>query len=499
MRSCRLRSCLAPLALLALSGCGYVHVGKIPAPTTTVVGDDKLLKENADLRTEKKILQQELALTRAQGEALRSAIENRAADGDTSRRLTDKLNETSRELALLRASYAQLQTQRANTTSSSSAGEVADLRAKLAGTEEKLASSLRNYTQLQEEISGLRTEVAKTRSENLALTEQVKVVTAKNAEVQLALAQLNSDLLVQKDSRTRAEQDALTLRTQLDSANGRLSALAQQRTAPASEARALAPADADTVELRTQLEALRQKVTALEAERSTLQLQLAAKPAGADPKVLADTQAQLIAALNGAKMLRDENDTLKASSTELAKAKTDLEAELAKAKAAAPAAGQPQTLRDQLAQVQAQAAALSEENAQLKNRLNAASATAAPSAAGTGTAPRTLVATTSGAPAPAPSPAAPSPVTTQTPRPAAGSPVTATFVVAPPTAPAAGITRPASSGTPRYHTVAGGDTLSKISAQYYGTPGRWAEILVANRDVLGEDNNLVIGRQLRIP
>jgi chromosome segregation ATPase len=497
MRSRRLCSCLAPLALLALSGCGYVHVGKIPAPTTTIVGDDKLLKENADLRTEKKILQQELALTRAQGEALRSAIENRAADGDTSRRLTEKLNETSRDLALLRASYAQLQTQRANTTATSSAGEVADLRAKLAGTEEKLASSLRNYTQLQEEISGLRTEVAKTRTENLALTEQVKVVTAKNAEVQLALAQLNSDLLVQKDSRTRAEQDALTLRTQLDSANGRLSTLAQQRTAPAADARALAPADADTVELRTQLESLRQKVTALEAERATLQLQLAAKPPGADPKTLADTQAQLIAALNGAKMLRDENDTLKASATELTKAKTDLETELAKAKSAAPVAGQAQTLRDQLSQVQAQATALSEENAQLKNRLSAAPS-AAVAAPGTGNAPRTLVTTTSGAPAPAPNPAAPSPVTTQTPRPT-GSPVTATFVVAPPTSTAAGITRPASSGAPRYHTVTGGDTLSKISAQYYGTPGRWAEILVANRDVLGEDNNLVIGRQLRIP
>lgn len=496
MRSRRLRSCLAPLALLALSGCGYVHVGKLPEPTTTVLGDDKLLKENADLRTEKKILQQELALTRAQGEALRSAIENRAADGDTSRRLTEKLNETSRDLALLRASYAQLQTQRANTSATSSAGEVAELRSKLAGTEEKLASSLRNYTQLQEEITGLRTEVAKTRTENLALTEQVKVVTAKNAEVQLALAQLNSDLLVQKDSRTRAEQDALTLRTQLDSANGRLSALAQQRTAPAADARALAPADADTVELRTQLESLRQKVTALEAERSTLQQQLAAKSSGIDPKTLADTQAQLIAALNGAKMLRDENDTLKASATELTKAKTDLETELAKAKSAAPLAGQSQTLRDQLAQVQAQAAALSEENAQLKNRLGAAPAPATPSATGTGNAPRTLVTTTSGAPAPAPT--APSPVTTQNPRPT-GSPVTATFVVAPPTSTAAGITRPAGSGAPRYHTVAGGDTLSKISAQYYGTPGRWAEILVANRDVLGEDNNLVIGRQLRIP
>ena len=58
------------------------------------------------------MLQQELALTRAQGDALRMAIENRAADGDTSKRLTDKLNQTTRELATLRADYAKLQLER---------------------------------------------------------------------------------------------------------------------------------------------------------------------------------------------------------------------------------------------------------------------------------------------------------------------------------------------------------------------------------------------------
>jgi chromosome segregation ATPase len=486
MRPRRLSSCLLPLALLALSGCGYVHVGKLPTAvaTTTVIGDDKLLKENADLRTEKKILQQELALTRAQGDALRFAIENRAADGDTSRRLTEKLAETSKELAALRTSYAQLQTQRAASVSSPS--EVADLKSKLASTEEKLAGSLRNFTQLQEEITGLRTEVAKTRTENLALTEQVKVVTAKNAEVQLALAQLNSELLTQKESLTRTEQDAATLRTQLETANGRLTVLAQQRTASAAEARSLAPAD--TAELRGQLESLRQKVSALEAERTTLQQQLAAKTSSpADLKALSDTQAQLVAALNGAKMLRDENDQLKSAATEFTRTKTELESKLAQASAAAPLGAQAQSLSEQLAQTKAQASALVEENAQLKSRL-AASAT---------TAPRTGTATL--APANT-NPASSTPVATTTPRPA-GTPVTATFVVSTPgsAAPAATITRTPSAGGPRYHTVTNGDTLSKISSQYYGTPGRWAEILVANRDVLGEDNNLVIGRQLRIP
>jgi nucleoid-associated protein YgaU len=41
--------------------------------------------------------------------------------------------------------------------------------------------------------------------------------------------------------------------------------------------------------------------------------------------------------------------------------------------------------------------------------------------------------------------------------------------------------------------------LAKISSQFYGTPARWGDILAANRDVLGENNNLVVGRTLRIP
>ena len=61
------------------------------------------------------------------------------------------------------------------------------------------------------------------------------------------------------------------------------------------------------------------------------------------------------------------------------------------------------------------------------------------------------------------------------------------------------IVRNAADGKSRFHVVAGGDTLAKISTQYYGTPGRWADILAANRDVLGESNNLVVGRTLRIP
>lgn len=464
----RVHLSLALPLLLILSGCGYVHVGRLPAPTTTVIGDDKLMRENSDLKTEKKILQQELALTRAQGDALRFAIENRNSDGDTSKRLVEKLNETSRELNLLRTSYAQLQTERNRAVATS--GEAAALKARLGAAEEQLASSLRNYTQLQEEVVRLRTDVDRTRTENVALGEQVKTITAQNEQAQAALAQLNTDLLAQKDARFRAEQDAATLRSELKSAAPNSSALAQQRTGAAADARSLiAEHAAETTALKQQLTELRSKVDALSAERAELKQQLgdAPRPAAAD---LANIEAKLSSALRDASQLRTENDHLKGQLSQL--------------KSGAAGAAGAETLRDQLRDAQAQAAALSDENAKLKSRL-----AAAPTVSTTQVlVPPTSVTTGS---------------VTLTPR---ASGVNATLVATVPgaqrTAPARVETAAApkaDGATNRFHVVAGGDTLAKISTQYYGTPGRWGDILAANRDILGESNNLVVGRTLRIP
>lgn len=459
-------SLLLPLSLV-LGGCGYVHVGRLPSPVTTVVGDEKLMKENSDLKLEKKILQQELSLTRAQGDALRFALENRASDGDTSKRLVEKLNETSRELNVLRASYAQLQTERNRAVAT--ATEAASLKARLGATEEQLATSLRNYTQLQDEVTRLRGDVDRTRTENLALGEQVKTITAQNEQAQAALAQLNTDLMAQKDARLRAEQDAETLRTELKSAAPNSTILAQQRTGAAADARSLvAEHAAETAALKQQLADLRTKVDTLSSERAELKQQLGDTPRP-PPAELANIEAKLSSALRNASLLRDENEQLKGQLTQL--------------KSGAAGAAGADTLRDQLRDAQAQAAALTDENARLKSRL----ATAA-SAAPTQVFPSPVSVTTG--------------AVTLTPRP---SGVNATLVTSVP-----GIQRTAarteSSGTTkadatagRVHVVSGGDTLAKISTQYYGTPGRWGDILAANRDVLGENNNLVVGRTLRIP
>ncbi|MES2695297.1 MAG: LysM peptidoglycan-binding domain-containing protein [Verrucomicrobiota bacterium] len=381
-----------------------------PPPEAKVLGDEALLKENSDLRLEKKILQQELALTRAQGDALRMAIENRTSDGDTATRLVDKLNETSKELAELRASYAKLLADRSQDLLAVT--ETTGLKAQLGAAEEKLATTLRGYTELQEEVSRLKTEVATTRTENVALSEQVKTITAENKEAQTALAQLNQDLLAQKEARTRAEQDAETLRTELKTAAPNATALAQQRTGSAPDARTL------VAEHAAEAAALKEEVTTL---RSTVQV-----------------------------LTAELTEIVKREDNALAKARLNR----------ADAVEQPAASASPNVVVQAGETSRSGNNGVTRPPNGSLSATLVTSSSSGSSAPRIVI-----------------PATGEGPGSSSG------------TGAAAG----------RVHVVASGDTLAKISTRYFGVPDYWSNILSANRDVLGENNNLVIGRSLRIP
>jgi 5'-nucleotidase len=51
----------------------------------------------------------------------------------------------------------------------------------------------------------------------------------------------------------------------------------------------------------------------------------------------------------------------------------------------------------------------------------------------------------------------------------------------------------------RIHVVQKGDTLSSISAKYYGSARQWRKILAANRDNLPDPNRLIPGTKLIIP
>jgi len=64
----------------------------------------------------------------------------------------------------------------------------------------------------------------------------------------------------------------------------------------------------------------------------------------------------------------------------------------------------------------------------------------------------------------------------------------------PPAAP-----EPDPTTVPRTYTVQTGDTLTRISTRFYGTPSRWIDIYQANRDRLSSENALRVGQEIRIP
>jgi len=110
------------------------------------------------------------------------------------------------------------------------------LKSQLASTEEKLATTLRDYTQLQEENGRLRADVTRTRAENSTLATQLKATAAQNEQAQAALASLNTELLAQKEARARADQQAEAARTQLAIVVARTADLAvASRTTPSPQ------------------------------------------------------------------------------------------------------------------------------------------------------------------------------------------------------------------------------------------------------------------------
>ncbi|HEX5070610.1 MAG TPA: LysM peptidoglycan-binding domain-containing protein [Vicinamibacterales bacterium] len=60
--------------------------------------------------------------------------------------------------------------------------------------------------------------------------------------------------------------------------------------------------------------------------------------------------------------------------------------------------------------------------------------------------------------------------------------------------------QPAASGAPaRTYTVKAGDTLSKISRQFYGDADEYMQIFYANRDKLKDPDKIQVGQVLTIP
>jgi len=57
----------------------------------------------------------------------------------------------------------------------------------------------------------------------------------------------------------------------------------------------------------------------------------------------------------------------------------------------------------------------------------------------------------------------------------------------------------AKTGSTRTYKVKPGDTLSKISQQFFGDPNQYQRIFDANRDKLNDPDKIQVGQELRIP
>ena len=352
------------------------------------------------------------------------------------------------------------------------AAELADLRAQ----NQKLSTEL---------------SLARDRNDQLKNTA-ISQIAAANQKAEAAEARVESatNSLVQSQADLDAKSKQIdTLNAQLANAQKSIDDL--RNTAAAADPAALATAQRD-------LAAQTQKTADLQAQRDDLAQKLAqAQAAAAAPtaasaaptdieKQAADDEDKLNMSLRAYTVLQSDNDQLKDTLAKTTDEKNSLSAQLEDAKhladdrqtllnqqaqqiASLQAAATTNTnnitaLRDQLRQMQNLVAQLAAENSQLKTRL------VLDAPAPSGPAPERY------APAPPPTLAAPAPTP------------------APPAAPPP----PAEAG-PRTYKVASGDTLQKISKQFYGTSTRWQQILEANHDKLRDDKSLQIGMELAIP
>lgn len=223
---------------------------------------------------------------------------------------------------------------------------------------------------------------------------------------------------------------------------------------------------ADNKQLTDELAASWKENADLKASLASAQSAPAAAPAPAEAgsPQLSDVQDKLATALRSYSLLQDEDAQLKAS---LDKANSDnlsltqqldaAKASIASLQVQAAATAQIGPLQTEARQAQDEASQLAAENARLRTRLELQ----APGPGSSGPVPMRPAQAAALQPAPAPAAPAPAP--------------------------------------PKTYVVVEGDTLTRISKKFYGTPGRWEDILKANRSVVKDEKDLVVGSTLTIP
>lgn len=344
-----------------------------------------------------------------------------------------------------------------------------DLRARVAELDQQLAArpSAPGYPDLSDKVAQLERELAAARASAPTypdLRERVgelerQLAAARNARPATPAYPDLRDEVARLERELASARDAAPAYPDL---RGRVSELEQQLAAASRESAA-------PPELTARVQQLESALATAQAQLERAQASAPARTSdAADPdelaQRLAETEGKLATALRGYSLLQKEHDALQArvekSSGELAAERDGLVAKLTAAE---------ETARN----AQAEAARLGESLTALQRGSSQAGTELASA--------RALVAQLQGANAVL----ARENYDLKT----ALSRDPSRGVVATPASPAPG----------RTHTVAAGDSLSRISERYYGTPNRWPEIFAANRDVLDAKATLRVGMTLRVP
>lgn len=502
-------------------------------------------RELAELRTENRRLAADVQNIIQANERLQADL---AAAARTQAQQEATLNDTTRELATLRARAARLLASENDTSElQKKAGEAQAARDALATKNQQLEATLANRTLELREAQARLAEITTARAaqESTAAAEKTRAEEAAGR-----LSSLQTELERLRTEKNQLDEQLARLRESESSLRERLAA-AEQPQAPAAPdlAPQLAEAQAKLGEAESKLAASESKlaeatrrVSELESENSRLapavaereklttelsQLreQLAARPEpAAEPstdttQAMAELEDKLATALRSYSLLQSENQQLKAAGgastaaaeelEELRRRNADLEAQLAAAPTPAPDLSQQlaetedkletvlrsySLLQAETEQRKAEAGRIAQESEAAASRAAADSARQISGLFDQLRQTRAQLASLAAENSQLKTRLAVSgsPPGSLHAAPARPGPTPAAA------APAAGEPEPAPE-TPRTHVVAAGDSLAKLSRVYYGTANRWDDILEANRDVIQNENVLPIGATLRIP
>lgn len=150
--------------------------------------------------------------------ATEAAVAARRTAGDSTgtpaemARLVDQLNEAARELATLRTANARLRAERERAPAAPAREESAS---RVDPTEERLASTLRSYTQFRKEIAALVADLERLKKAQAEAGADSRSALEQARQAKSALSRVEDELRGERRRREEAEAAATQLREQL--------------------------------------------------------------------------------------------------------------------------------------------------------------------------------------------------------------------------------------------------------------------------------------------